>query len=185
MCFLESFGHNKRMSIWNWWAFGAACAWILYSLVRSPVYAVIVLSPSGYGVSVGFFLHTGAIQRAQKFASGIQKKKSRAKRKIRREIVTYLIRRVRIERIFVSGVISFEDAMYTALAWGSLNALSRIQPLRIQLNARPDFSLGRTNIEITGILSVPAGHIMSAAVKHASIAIRERFNLWTSIRLKA
>ncbi len=173
------------MSIINWQVFSAACIWFLFSVIVSPVYAAIVLSPSGFGVSVGFFIHTGAIQRAQKFASGIQKKKSRTGRRIRREIVSYLFKHTSIERIFVTGVVSFEDAMHTALCWGAINALSRIKPLRIQNDARPDFALGYTNMEITGILSVPAGHIMIAAFKHASIAVRERFNLWTSTRLKA
>ena len=173
------------MSTWNWWAFSAACVWILFSLIKSPVYAVVILSPSGFGVSIGFIVHTGAVQRAQKFASGIQKKKTSSKRKMRLKIVAYLIKRVKIERIFITGVLSFEDAMTTALSWGALNALSHVKQLRIQNDARPDFALGRTNIELTGILSVPAGHIMIAAFKHALIATRERFNLWTNTRLKA
>lgn len=185
MCFFENYGQNRHMSIWNWWVFSAACAWFLFSVIMSPLYAAIVLSPSGCGVSIGFFIHTGAVQRAQKYASGIQKRKGNAKRRIRREIVTYLIRHVRFEKVFITGVVSFEDAMYTSLAWGALDALSHISPHRIQNRAQPDFTLGHTNIELTGILSVSAGHIMIAAIKHASIAIRERFNLWTSTRLKA
>ena len=173
------------MSIWNWWAFAAACAWTLFSLALSPVYAVIILSPSGRGSGVGFFLHTGAVKRAQESASGLRKKKTRSKQKIRRKIITYLIRRVKIERIFITGVVSFEDAMHTALACGLLNALSSIKPLRIQNGAKPDFTFTHTNIELTGILSVPAGHIIIAAFKHTSIAVRERFNLWTSTRSKA
>ena len=173
------------MSTWNWWAFSAACVWMLFSLVESPVYVSVVLSPSGFGVSAGFFLHTGAVQRAQKFASGIQKRKKNKKRKLSREIAVYLIKRIKIEKIFITGVLSFEDAMTTALSWAALNALSRLNPVRIQNDARPDFALGHTNIELTGILSVSAGHIMLAAFMHASIAIRERFNLWTSTRLKA
>ena len=182
---MVSFGHNKRMSIWNWWAFSAALIWFSVSFFLSPVFAAVVLSPSGFGMSIGFFVHTGAVQRSQRYASGTQKRKSRKKRKIRRKAVFYVIKHVKMERLFITGVISFEDAMATALVWGALNTLSRIPPLHIQNDAKADFALGHTNIEITGILSVPAGHIMIAAFKHASIAIRERFNLWTSTRSKA
>lgn len=178
-------GHNRRMSIWNWPVFFAACAWILLSLFFSPVYAVIVLAESGFGVSVGFFTHLGAISRAQRYASGVQKKKSRAKRRIRRDIISYLFKRLRIERIFVTGVVSSEDAMVTALVWGLINAFSCAMPFYIQNEAKADFALGRTNVEITGILNVRAGHIMIAAVKHAAIAVRERFCLWTNTRSKA
>lgn len=118
-------------------------------------------------------------------AAGIRKKKSKAKQKIRRDILSYLLRHVKIERIFVSGILSFEDAMTTALIWGGLNALSHMKPLQIQNTAQADFTLGRTNVEITGILSVPAGHIMIAAMKHASIAVRERRKKWKNIRSKA
>ncbi|MBR3928487.1 MAG: hypothetical protein IKJ65_05730 [Clostridia bacterium] len=173
------------MSIWNWWAFASACAWIFLSIVLSPVYAVIVLSPSGFGTGAGIGIHVNAVKKAQLRASGIKSRKNKRTRRISLKVITYLIKRVKIERIFLSGVVSFEDAMHTALAFAALNALSQIKPLHIQNETRADFALGRTNMEITGILSVTAGHIMIAALKHAAIALRERFDLWTNTRSKA
>lgn len=135
-------------------------------------------------MGIGYFTHVGAVKRADLYASGVRRMKNRPKQKIKREILSYLIKHVNIERIFVSGVLSFQDAMHTALLWGALNAVSAVKPLRIQNNAKADFALGYTNMEVTGILSVPAGHIIIAAGKHAAIALRERIRLWKSIRSK-
>lgn len=182
--FLRVSGDNRRMLNWNWWAFFAFCVWSAVHLLSAPIYAAVVLSNSGFGTGVSYALHVGAVRKAQMGAAGIQKQKRKAKPKIRREIISYLIKRVKIERVFVSGVISFEDAMHTALVFGAVNALSSIKPVFIQNSAVPDFALGQSNIEITGILSVPAGHIMLAAVKHAAIAMRERMIKWKSTRSK-
>lgn len=83
------------------------------------------------------------------------------------------------------GVLSLNNAMHTALAYGAICALSQLDRNRIQNAVRVDFVSGRTQMELTGILSVPAGHIIMAAFREAVYIGREKIKKWIDTRLKA
>lgn len=165
----------------DWYVFMAGCIWSAYLFLLSPVTAAFSLSESGFGAGIGFITANGAVKRAQENAAGTKRKK---RRKLEREIISYLIKHVKLERIFISGVIAFEDKMAAALAVGAVYALSECARKKIVCLARADFASSVSSIEITGILSIKTGHIICAAMKKAEISMREKVKTWKNTRLK-
>lgn len=175
------FGYDIAMM--DWYVFMAGCIWSAYLLLLSPVTAAFSLSESGFGAGIGFITANGAVKRAQENAAGAKRKKKK-RRKLEREIISYLIKHVKLERIFISGVIAFEDKMAAALAAGAVYALSECARKKIVCLARADFASSVSSIEITGILSIKTGHIICAAMKKAEISMREKVKTWKNTRLK-
>lgn len=172
------------MMNWNWTVFCAAAGWALQLFLLSPVTAAFSLSPAGFGTGIGLLGFRGAVRRAQIRAAGMKKRKRKRKMNFRKEAIRYVLRHTKLEALRFSGAAGFENAMHTALFIGSLQALSASFPGRIDSRVKPDFSGRVRNVEITGILSAPAGHIIWAVLISAAIRIRERIRKWRSIRSK-
>ncbi len=174
------------MMMWNWTVLACSAVWTMLYALFTPVFAVLVVSNKGIGFGVSYFFSHRAVMRAQKSASGLYKRKKNKKSIVsKRRIFSYIRKHVRIERIFLTGVLSFENAMHTALAYGSICALSQINPNRIRNSVSVSFVSGRTQMEITGILSATAGHIILAAIREAVYIGREKIRRWKNTRLKA
>ena len=172
------------MMEWNWLVFAAGLIFGAYLLMMSPVLLAVAVSQSGFGFGLGFLVCQGAVRRAQMRAAGIKKKKSGKKRKApSRSVIIYLIRHVKIDSVFVSGVIAFENAMHTALVSGAVRALSVSFPGKIHNRTYTQFGLTAASIEILGILSAPFGHIMLAAIMMAEMRLKERIKTWKNTRL--
>ena len=80
------------------------------------------------------------------------------------------------------------DAALTALACGALGSLSgalaAAAGLRLSARVVPDFEATRASAEITGILTLRAGHSMGSALKSASDEALRRLSAWNDIRSK-
>jgi len=94
----------------------------------------------------------------------------------------YLLRRLHIDYLRAQGVLSSPDAARTALICGaarSLQAACMELGNRVQISLQPDFSGRNSEIEITGMLSIRAGHIILAAQIFALSYLKERLKTWT------
>ncbi|MBE5790706.1 MAG: hypothetical protein E7322_00945 [Clostridiales bacterium] len=174
------------MSHWNWMVFVCFAVWTgLYALF-TPVYAAFVVSNVGWGFGVGYFFSGRAVMRAQKRALGLYKRKKKTMSLASgRRIFSYIRKYARVERIFLTGVLAFENAMHTALAYGAICVLSQMDRNRIQNTVSVDFVSGRTQMELTGIMSMSAGHIILAVIREGILIGREKIGLWINTRLKA
>ncbi len=99
------------------------------------------------------------------------------------------LRHLKIDRLSLDGVFGADDAAVTALVCGGVSSLSCAMQCAVgrgvRMNLRPDFSANRLRIELTGMISVRAGHIMTAALLGAFQYASRRFKAWTSIPSKA
>ena len=174
------------MSDWNWTVLVLSAAWTVLYALFTPVFAAFVITNAGWGFGVGYFLSGRAVVRAQKHAEGLYKRKKKKGSIVSgKRIFSYIRKHVRVERIFLAGVLSLNDAMHTALIYGAICALSQMDEKRIQNDVKVDFVSGRTQMELTGILSMSAGHIIFAAIREAAYIGREKIRSWINTRLKA
>lgn len=176
------------MTDWNWTVFAFAALWMAGYALFTPVIAAFAVSSVGWGWGVGYFFTSGAVRRARRRAAGLIKRKRKKKRlspKTSRRLFSDIRKHARVERIFVSGVLSFENAMHTALVYGAVCALDGMSGRRLYNGVHADFSLGHTEVEITGILSLPAGHMILAVIREGIYQVKERIQAWKSTRLKA
>ena len=96
---------------------------------------------------------------------------------------------IKIDRVRLDGVFGSDDAAVTALVCGGVSSLSCA--LRsalgrgVRLNLQPDFSSSSLRVELSGMISMRAGHIMIAALLGAFQYGSRRFKEWTSIPSKA
>lgn len=99
------------------------------------------------------------------------------------------LRHIKIDDVRLDGCFGTDDAAVTALVCGGISslgyALSCALGREIRLNLRPDFSSDRLRAELTGMISMRAGHIIVAALLGAFQYGSRRFKEWTSIPLKA
>ena len=95
------------------------------------------------------------------------------------------LRRIKIEQICLDGEFGSGDAASTALICGGISAISCMFSKRTALRLTPDFSADRLRIDLTGMISMRFGHIMTAALLGAFQYGLRRFKAWTSIPLKA
>ena len=95
------------------------------------------------------------------------------------------LKRLRIERIILNGSFGSGDAAATALICGSISAIGCMICKYAALRLTPDFSADRLRVDLTGMISLRAGHIMTAALFGAIQYGSRRFKAWTGIPLKA
>lgn len=170
----------------------AAAAVLGFYLLAVPVkFAVLFESGLGVSLGVGAFEARFALRAAKKPKKLHKKPKKKQKKRGIDDLfalipgVKYLLRHTDLEMLRLSGRISTSDAAATALICGCATAFFCALKAAIGGNiadtARPDFSGGKTQIRLIGIVSVRAGHIILAAL----IAGSRRFLKWKNTRLRA
>ena len=167
------------MNDFSWMIPLSAAVFLAFYLYHVPVMIAFALGAGRAGVGIGAFLYGNAAARAQRRAAGIGR---RRKRKMSFSVSAqdafllfrYLFSKGKMEFLRVSGIISFENAMETALAYGLVLTAACIFRERADISVRPDFILGKTNVEGVGIVSVKLGHITRAAVLYAGMILKRR-----------
>ena len=148
-----------------------------------------------FGAGIGIFEGRFALRQAEKRMIGEKKRfpwgefYMDAEKKPIFKALKYLFRHLKIENLSVSGSIGLPDAAATALVCGCAQAAcGAILPLgwaeKISLKLSPDFSGGGSDVHISGMVSVAAGHIICTALLCAVYLAEGRFEQWKSTRLK-
>ena len=94
-----------------------------------------------------------------------------------------VLRRLRLERVELTGRVALGDAAATAMLCGGLNALVRSirgRVRRMRVDVRPDFEAGAVRVELCGMIRARSGQIILAAIQ---VLTEEAFP-WTDIPLK-
>lgn len=154
-----------------------AAAQALVYLLSIPVNVALRLDGLKSGSGVAAFDRGAAAHRAMAALSGGQGGGPAFRR------VWPVLRRVRFDRIELTGRVSLGDAAATALLCGALNGLGRSlrgRASRMRIAVQPDFS-DELHLELRGMASARSGQIMLAAFQ----AMKGRFHPWTSIRSRA
>lgn len=149
----------------------------------------------GFGAGFAIFEGRFALRQAEKRANGEKKhlpwsrfylgwEKTRALPALK-----YLIRHTKLEKLSLTGTIGASDAARTALICGGCEAVkAAIMPFRwadrLELALSPDFSGGGSSLRLHGMVSIPAGHIMLAALIGAVYLTKGRIAKWKSTRLR-
>lgn len=102
-----------------------------------------------------------------------------------RRALTAALKHLRPDRLRLDGVFGSDDAALTALVCGGAGALGCAAGQRVHISLRPDFSSDRLQLQLTGMISFRAGHIMIAALSGAIEYGSRRLKQWTSIPSKA
>lgn len=148
-------------------------------LLNVPLVAALAAGGGGVGWSLGVFVPTGALRRAERSAAGLGRrpgKRARRRPPLRTVLAPagYLLRHARLLFLSFSGVLSTGDALRTALAVGTLNALGAIPGLRVIARVRPDFSDAPARIEAEAAVAVPLGRVLAAAALWARELLRAK-----------
>ena len=139
-----------------------------------PVIVALAARTGAYGIGVGAFSWAGAVRRAEaRAASGKKRPPPRLARKERLKLFGYVWKRGTFEYLRVSGVVSLSDAAATCLFAGGLRAVCASLGPRGEARVTPSFSGGKTDLELSGIMSVRLGHIMLAACMLAAMLVRK------------
>ncbi len=160
-----------------------------FYLLNVPLIAALAAGAGGVGWSFGAFIPAGAIRRAERRAAGIgkkPKKRARPHPPLRTIFIPakHLLRHTELLFLSVSGVISTDDAMRTALAVGALNALAAIPGSRVVSRVHPDFSGAPMRVEAEAACSVSLGYTMGALCLWLMECMKERINAWKSSQSK-
>lgn len=143
----------------------------LFYLFHVPVFIALCASPGAFGVGISALSPGSAYRKAEEFALNGRARKRKDRKKPdfsdMRRLFRYLIKRVAIGGVTITGTVFLYDAMVTSLIAGFLKALSCAFPAYVQVNVVPDYSGMRTNIECAGMATVKLGHIIVMAVKYA------------------
>lgn len=97
--------------------------------------------------------------------------------------VLRLLKRLRIERLELTGRVALGDAAATAILCGLIGGLSRAlrgRVRRMRVDVRPDFASEQAALEMSGMIQARSGQIILAAIM---ILTEEAFP-WISTRLK-
>ncbi len=157
----------------------------LFYLSAIPIHIALRLSADGFGVGISAFEPRFARRHAlQPRKSGGTLPKSLSPRDI-----LEIVKKLKIDSIVLRGVFGCDDAAVTALVCGGISslagALRGILGPNVRISVQPDFSANGMRAELTGMISIRAGHIMLAALHGAYQIGSRRFKQWTSIPLKA
>ena len=96
-----------------------------------------------------------------------------------------VLRHMKFDQIRLDGEFGSGDAALTALICGSIFAIGSMLSGRTSLRLNPDFSADHLRIDLTGMISMRFGHIMTAALLSAFQYGLRRFKAWTNIPSKA
>ncbi len=147
-------------------------------LLNVPLVAVLAAGGGGVGWSLGVFVPTGALRRAEQSAAGLGRRQRKRRRRPPLRTVfapaRYLLRHTRLLFLSFSGVLSTGDARRTALAVGTLNALGAIPGLHVISRVRPDFSGAPARVEAEAAIAIPLGCVLAAAALWARELLRAR-----------
>lgn len=148
-------------------------------LFNVPLVAALAASAGGVGWSLGAFVPAGALRRAERSAAGLGRRSGKRARRHPpfRSVLApagYLLRHTRLLFLSFSGVLSTGDALRTALAVGTLNALGAIPGLRVVSRVRPDFSGVPASVEAEAAVAIPLGRVLVAAALWARELLRAK-----------
>lgn len=156
-----------------------ALAQALYYLMSIPVCLAVRVDGLRAGAGISLFERGAAGNRAARALAGSgQGGKGPDARRVLR-----VLRRLKIDRLELTGRVSLGDAAATALLCGGLNGLIRSlrgRVRRVKANVTPDFSAEGVAIELCGMLRARSGQIILATLQ---VWTEEAFS-WTGIRLK-
>lgn len=99
-----------------------------------------------------------------------------------------LSRHLKLLSLRVEGTVGLPDAAATALLCGAANSLDAALfavTRRARISLRPDFSAPSARAELSGMISLRAGHIMLAALLGAWEYGLRRMKTWKSIPSRA
>jgi len=171
-----------------------AAAVTLFYLSAIPVHVSFFLRvgvDTRFGLGISIFEPRLAFRRSLKQNAGLKPPKLTEKlhpADILSSIRT-MLKHLRIERICLDGIFGSGDAAVTALVCGGISsihcALHGMQKGIVHLNLQPDFSADRLRVDLSGMISLRAGHIMIAALLGAIQYGSRRFKAWTSIPSRA
>lgn len=160
----------------------AAIALFSYYIACIPVNLALTLHVSvrsGFGAGASIFEGNSALKRARLRALGLKKRLSWKKTELEIEkdrafsaawrALRCLLRHLKLERLSAYGHICAPDAAQTALICGSFRMLEGVlrpfaSPDTVRLRLEPDFSAGRSDFTICGMVSTRLGHIILAAL---------------------
>ena len=156
---------------------------LLY-LLSIPLCAAFTLTTAGgvrCGVGVSAFEPRQALRRARAYRP-VKRRRKRGARP-----AWPLVRQLRGARIRLRGRLGLGDAAATALACGALRGLAAAlgsHAGRVEVDVTPVFA-GEVCLELTGMIRLRTGQIMTAIIKNQIDNIHRRIARWTSIPLKA
>jgi hypothetical protein len=154
----------------------------LYYFSAIPVKLAVILriaERTGFGAGASIFEGRYALNSARLRSLGLKKHLpwKKTERDFQKSAVLsaslkagrHLLKHTKLEKLQSEGRICTSDAACTALICGCAQALEGalipiLSPERIQFHLEPDFSSGACDVFLCGIFSVPAGHIMLAAL---------------------
>ena len=178
--------------------FAAAGALIFYLSAVPLKIAFVLRAGEKFGFGVGVSAFEGRFARAAAEKNIGRKSRRRSKKISLNRIVLksilksarHILRHARLEAFSARGSVSLGDAALTALVCGAagsvLAAVSAPAQARIECALQPDFSSPGIALagEVSGIVSLRAGHIMLAALIGAIDYGNGRLSQWTDTRLK-
>lgn len=164
------------MAVWI-----AAISAILFYLTATPVKLALFLhlgERRGFGAGITPFDARRALRSAQKRSLGEAPHlpwKNMEREILRRAVYPaalqagrYLAKRLQLDFIRANGSVCTADAAHTAMICGCAYAAeSALEPLlkkRLQLQLRPDFSAGSSDVQLCSMLTARLGHIICAAL---------------------
>ena len=171
----------KTMNVWAIYLVGALSgAWYLWQV---PVTIVLYLDEAGAGSGIGAFVYEGAFKRALK-RRGVKRKKKGSLTKPKRKAMKYLLSKVHVQRLSVTGAVNTGDAALTALSAGAFCMIGYVFPKTVNAEVRADFGSGKTDLVVFGMMWVKLGHIMLSGMGLLFETLKERRAVWKSTRSK-
>ena len=174
----------------------------LFYLSAVPVHLAFALRAGengGWGAGVSVFEGRFARAAAER---NLGREKRRPKRKISLpekklplfksalKAFRHVLRHTQVNALSLRGTLSLGDAALTAVFCGALgsliSALATAMQARLECALQPDFSSPRIELtgELSGIVTLRAGHIILAALIGAIDYGNGRLSQWTDTRLK-
>lgn len=139
------------------WTIGAIEA--LFYLSCVPIHVALAVDGLDAGAGVSAFGGARARRRALRDLAGPPRRGGPG-------TLWRTARRVRFDRLELTGTVSLGDAALTAVACGALNGLAgglRLRAARARVRVRPDFS-NDFRLQLRGMLTARAGKIIWAAL---------------------